>query len=1090
MKKLSFFLALVLMLLSVAAAIPVSAAAQATLPEPVVKFDFSDLTGFTTSDVTVENGVATVGMGATSSTQKGKLSTTEVSAVKNCTDITVFTAVKLSDNTDTWITLLALGDGTNTLVRIMAKNSTIYAQYSTGTTNLTESYNFTPDQWVWLTCVLDYTGNTLNLSLYASMDMGKTWESPKTAAVSSASIKPASVSMLCSGKGVSSSAAAEADYPYYLDDIRIYGEALTLDQIKEIALSPIENLHVQTKQGSAANKMDARLLATVDSLGLTDVGFDVSITYVESGQEKAKALTHTATTVYDSVLAEGEPVTAQELGGKYLVALAIKDIPADVNAVLSVKAFATENSIRSYTHEHTVSLATLKGYSYWSLDDIGQNGNLTDTAGGKNATAANCTVASDAVKGASVLLEPANGSNIGFGTTMTDTLKNNGVMTVAFWYFPKTEMLHRNTLLQLSTEGGDEGVSVRVKGNTLTVTCRKSNGSGAVEKEYTYQNTTFAEWLHFAITLDYTNGTVEVYRNGTALSARSGGNSLGFSGTYAPGTPMYEDVIGGVTDTYLKAYLFSGRVDEVYLYPRALSATEINGLYSQKSSESEAEKQKRLYAALRTLTSANGGNTVLSVGSNVVLACEDRRSLVPGNTAPAVFKEGSTCYAPAAFFEAYYASAYASVSVSISDTKVKDGVTYWSVQEFALGASVNCMTVGDQIILGSKNASAELQAFIADYYAGNLETLPVPEQDVYSTRVEIQSGTKLASPSIAKLSNGNLVASYDYQSGSTWYTAVEVSTDGGKTWTQKATVQNLNWATLFCLNDVLYLMGTQITSTANREKVAIAKSTDGGTTWSSLSTVDSTVQQAHHAPTPAVVSGGRIYIAFEERINESGNNVGMAGYRAYMMSADVTADLTAASNWTRSSLVKIDPGEFSSNGYYGGSNSGFGICEGNAVAGPDGMYIIARISSEPTSGLAYVMKLSADNTTLSFHKIINLPVGTDKFVIRYDASTQKYIAIGNDKHTGSYPNQRNVLSMYWSTDLETWNYGATLISDNTLNMPEYTAAYYGYQYPDFILDGEDILMVVREASGTTTYFHDANYITFYTVKNYKQFLQK
>jgi len=115
-------------------------------------------------------------------------------------------------------------------------------------------------------------------------------------------------------------------------------------------------------------------------------------------------------------------------------------------------------------------------------------------------------------------------------------------------------------------------------------------------------------------------------------------------------------------------------------------------------------------------------------------------------------------------------------------------------------------------------------------------------------------------------------------------------------------------------------------------------------------------------------------------------------------------------------------------------------------------------------------------------------VGKDKFAIRYDETTKKYIAIGNPKATDWFASQRNVLAMYVSDDLVSWTYVATLISDNSLAMEEVLMQNYGYQYPDFIIDGEDLLLVVREASGNTTYFHNANYITHYTVKGFRALL--
>ena len=63
-----------------------------------------------------------------------------------------------------------------------------------------------------------------------------------------------------------------------------------------------------------------------------------------------------------------------------------------------------------------------------------------------------------------------------------------------------------------------------------------------------------------------------------------------------------------------------------------------------------------------------------------------------------------------------------------------------------------------------------------------------------------------------------------------------------------------------------------------------------------------------------------------------------------------------------------------------------------------------------------------------------------------------------------------------------------MISDNSLENLETLMQNYGYQYPDFIIEGDNLLMLVREASGNTTYYHNANYITFYTVEDFRNLI--
>ncbi len=737
--------------------------------------------------------------------------------------------------------------------------------------------------------------------------------------------------------------------------------------------------------------------------------------------------------------------------------------------------------------------------SHWSFDEIGENDLVSDASDRKPATAINCEVAEDGIKGSSLLFQPSHASQVSFGNSISNALKQTGAVTLSFWYYPMTSMLQESTLFQLSMEDGDAGVRISVRGSTFTVGVRTN--AKVREQVKTYTCGGWGEWYHLTLVVDYQNAEVRFYRNGAEVTAAEGNKMNFYHKSYDPGTPKYDDVIGGVGFDHFEARFFSGKIDEVYLFSKAASANEIAALYNDgKSVDTLSAQESLLYAKLGIYTST--GNTVLHRDSNVVLSGADRCYLVPGDASHKVIFEGGHDYAPLAFYEAYCGKTFTDAELSGKQVIERNGVKYLSVSDYSELSGTN-VKITDQgtIIVGKKANSVEsaLLQFIERYYAGELSLLPLPEEDVYSSRTEVAfsnlaTGVSLGSPSMVRLSDGRLLASYDYNGDKykpidegTNDSAVAISNDNGKTWTQIATIPRMLWGTLFTLEDTVYLIGRDTASA----KVAIVKSTDFGRTWTAAKDgqIDRTVTQAHHAPTPAVIHNGRIYIAFEDSADANGTLSGVPTKRAYMMSAPVDSDLLLSSSWTKSDYMPFDESWVDPELYYGGSYTGFGFYEGNAVAGPDGsIYLISRMDADPTTGLACVLKLGSDNKTLTFERIINLPVGKDKFVIRYDAVSGNYIAIGNVKQGGSFPTQRNILAMYYSPDLVEWTYGATLISDNTLTMPEVSAMNYGYQYPDFLINGDDILMVVREASGSTTYFHDANYITFYTVNDFRRFI--
>ena len=736
--------------------------------------------------------------------------------------------------------------------------------------------------------------------------------------------------------------------------------------------------------------------------------------------------------------------------------------------------------------------------SHWTMDTIGENNLVMDSAKRKNGTAQNCKLSNDAISGASVLIQPSVGSYVSFDTKITDALKDTGEITLAFWYYSMTSLLQKPYVFCLSMEDGKPGFSIQLTSTNVVVTARSCKEESA--KIRTYSCSGWSEWIHLAVSVNYKTGTVRLYRNGIEVTPGEGAVQRFRKSSYDPGTPKYSDSLGGFAEDHFNSRIFSGKIDEVYLFSKAASAEEIMALYADgKGVVTPSETEALLYSKLSILTGV--GNTVLSANSNVVLHNSDRCYLVPGDASQKVTSRNDVNYAPAAFFKAYRNTEITETQLQAMDHFTENGQLYVSVSDFATVTKTDIATTkGGRIVLGKSGIDSDLADFIDRYYNGETELLPTPEIDIYNSRTPVKysdvitNRISLGSPSMLKLSNGNLLASYDYNgkkytpvSGGTNDAGVSISTDGGNTWTEIAIIPRMLWGSLFEIGNSVYLMGRD-TATL---KLAIVKSIDGGYTWTDIANgqIDPTVGMAHRAPTPAVFYNGRVYIACEDSADENGVAANVPTKRAYMMSASVDADLLDPDSWTKSNCVSFDTKWLDDTKNYGGSNTGLGFYEGNAVCGKNGtMYIISRVDSDPYCGIAVILKLSSDNQTLVFERRIDLPIGKDKFVIRYDEGSQKYIAIGNTKTSALYPTQRNVLAMYCSEDLIHWEYVVTLLSDNTLTMVEKSVQNYGYQYPDFVFDGDDILLLVREASGNTTYWHDANYISFFTIPNFRNLL--
>uniref|UniRef100_UPI003342237A sialidase family protein n=1 Tax=Pseudopedobacter sp. TaxID=1936787 RepID=UPI003342237A len=299
----------------------------------------------------------------------------------------------------------------------------------------------------------------------------------------------------------------------------------------------------------------------------------------------------------------------------------------------------------------------------------------------------------------------------------------------------------------------------------------------------------------------------------------------------------------------------------------------------------------------------------------------------------------------------------------------------------------------------------------------------------------------LGSPSIIKLSNGDLLASLDYfgpnrpkdSLGRSNRTSIYQSSDNGQTWQHLKDLDGMYWANLFEHKGDLYLLGT----TSANGSIAIRKSTDNGLTWTtpaSSSTgllfnegLSGAAPRYHGAPTPIAKAAGRLYRAFEnvEDLTASG----FRGYRAFVVSIDENDDLLDATKWAKSN-------ELTFNGAWDppGSASTTGWIEGNAIVGPDGkIWNMMRVNSTPFFDRSALLEITNNGQTISFNPssdFISFPGGSCKFVVRKDTTTNIYWAMLNDNTNGVEPNQRNVLALYASSDLRNWYHAKTLMEDN------------------------------------------------------------
>jgi hypothetical protein len=400
-----------------------------------------------------------------------------------------------------------------------------------------------------------------------------------------------------------------------------------------------------------------------------------------------------------------------------------------------------------------------------------------------------------------------------------------------------------------------------------------------------------------------------------------------------------------------------------------------------------------------------------------------------------------------------------------------NGVLAYMYRLLALALLLVCCTRSTTIELdasppirydASKHPDAKMDAYTPPSceLAGSQTTTP---PGVVIAHRAASTGEYVSSPTIIRAPDGALVATHDVPGHlpPTRPTLVYRSVDNGISWVQVASVEWLVWASLFEHKGNLYLLGTA----GAYADVVIAKSTDSGFTWNTA-----TIMPGSYATgtTPSVVQGGRIWHAIEVAVQPV---TWPTSFEAAMLSAPIDSDLLDANSWSITNSVP-NRAPFAQ-----------GWLEGNAVVTPAGdVADLLRMEVKQTP--EYAALLVMHNGSLGSPSFSAMDGAAKKFVVRYDSGTKRYLTLVNtmEGSTGSPSFVRNHLTLASSLDLKTWEPHCVLLSH-----PDRFR--HAFQYADWVIDGSDLIFVVRTAfddglSGASN-FHDANFITFHRLKEYR-----
>ena len=350
-----------------------------------------------------------------------------------------------------------------------------------------------------------------------------------------------------------------------------------------------------------------------------------------------------------------------------------------------------------------------------------------------------------------------------------------------------------------------------------------------------------------------------------------------------------------------------------------------------------------------------------------------------------------------------------------------------------------------------------------------------------SDRAYSYSGQYLCSPSIVRHPDGHLLASMDvYKSNAPQnLTLLYRSDDDGKSWCYVCELYPCFWGKLFVHRGALYMLAVS----TEYGDLLIGRSDDGGNTWGMPTVLlrgagRRDVPGVHKNPQKLLSYGGRLWTTLEW-----GNWVGSAYHAAMCASIDENADLLKAENWSFTDPIPYD------HAWEGTVKGNRGYLEGCMVKGPDGrLYNVMRYetaSCTPAYGKAVVMRVDADHpeAPLTFHRIIDFPGNLSKFEIHFDERTGKYFSIVSYLDA-NHPKGRNQLSLIASDDMEHWSLVRHIWDYSHLPDSEV-----GFQYVNFIIEGDDIILTSRTAFNGANNYHDANYNVFQRLEGFREWLK-
>ncbi|MEW6359529.1 MAG: sialidase family protein [Planctomycetota bacterium] len=378
-------------------------------------------------------------------------------------------------------------------------------------------------------------------------------------------------------------------------------------------------------------------------------------------------------------------------------------------------------------------------------------------------------------------------------------------------------------------------------------------------------------------------------------------------------------------------------------------------------------------------------------------------------------------------------------------------------------------------------------------------------------------------PALARLPNGRLIGNILLSdrrdpTHKTNITKVFSSDDRGKTWVHRKDMAMVNGYP-FAAGRSAYVIGGMYGLT-------ISRSDDGGDTWSDPAVL---AEGKWYSVSGSVEeSNGRIYLVKECFAEETSSGYAPRIHAPVVMSARLGDDLTRADAWTYSNRFSFqdalrefgDPNligvPFYKPGSYGPGRTmgadGIGWSEANLVRikapehiwhDPTGrtFHILMRADTGGTNLACLAKAVETEDGKIRVGLetapsgapmlYIPLPGGHGTMCIVYDEDTRLYwmaVAQSTDsmqrvelmppKRYALPNNERRRLALHFSKNCMDWCFAGLVAAVEDMGQSHYGA--------HMVIDGADLLLLMRTSDPAAKNAHDSNLITFHKVENFRK----